>query len=666
MIHAHTNASDLGDVHCMLQAISDFCKVHVLSFEYPGYGLHPGKASVETLEKTTEIVLDFVLDELNICPSRILFYGRSIGSGPMCSASQRLQSKRSAGPAGLILQCGFADFGEVVEDLFGKVVRRLVPASWPNLELVSKLTCPVLIIHGKKDRTISLRHSEKLWDVVDKDRSTFHVADCGHNDFDFFDDFLTPFSTFFQTLATDDVLEGRFQVRSTSLSRPLVDDLVRLHQKFPVWTPEPQGPSSKQIPSRFAGAQPGRHLCETPLPDDLALMLTTDDGMLHLCTQRMDMFLSRLSWYLSSIEGLLEKQFEDVVGIVKAEFWNCDPLLSIYEVVELQADPVVRYRVGPFSIASDGTKSYQCDSFYDSAETSSSVPDMFCVPLWSLSPSYTANVTEWALLHCDALARDVGGSTRRINCARFRVRRQKRKSWPSRQEIARFLAADFISRLRAEPHVPEVLQRFADVYLNFDSHVQMLGSQEDLLKGRAFMSHMRKSLRIPIRLGPNLQKLYDKIWSAASDAEFAPQDPQDSIEGLAAFIIERDLQALFDPMVTFHSEFDFCWAAASVLREYRKKGSRDSDVEGEPSLVGIVNKAMRLFALMEPRMRRSMLSRRRPTRHLAQSETPSMSYAKTSRVKRPSASLTVISRIQRLSSAMKGRCSGVAYSQDCE
>lgn len=59
LVHAHSNGCDIGDMRQTLQSISESLKVHVgpicygfqgacqvMSFEFPGYGLHLGNASM--------------------------------------------------------------------------------------------------------------------------------------------------------------------------------------------------------------------------------------------------------------------------------------------------------------------------------------------------------------------------------------------------------------------------------------------------------------------------------------------------------------------------------------------------------------------------------------------------------------------------------------------
>jgi hypothetical protein len=62
----------------------------VLSYDYRGYGLHPGVPTEGSCYADIEGAYDYLTKELKIPASRIILYGRSIGSGPTCYMGQRL------------------------------------------------------------------------------------------------------------------------------------------------------------------------------------------------------------------------------------------------------------------------------------------------------------------------------------------------------------------------------------------------------------------------------------------------------------------------------------------------------------------------------------------------------------------------------------------------
>ncbi|CAJ1396479.1 unnamed protein product [Effrenium voratum] len=132
LVHAHSNGCDIGDMRQTLQSISESLKVHVMSFEFPGYGLHLGHASMRSIDEAAAAVLNYIVNDLKINLTQVVWYGRSIGSGPAMRAVHRISQELKQQPGGVVLQCGFANFPEVAGHLFGRVAKRLVSRLWPN------------------------------------------------------------------------------------------------------------------------------------------------------------------------------------------------------------------------------------------------------------------------------------------------------------------------------------------------------------------------------------------------------------------------------------------------------------------------------------------------------------------------------------------------------
>ncbi len=133
-------------------------EMNVLVVEYPGYGIYQSQETTEeNILQDADNIFDFFTDLLYVKESRVLLMGRSIGTGPACY----LASKHSV--AGLILVSSFTGIKSVVKDYMGSVLQYLVKERFNNLERISKVKAPVLLIHGEKDTLVKPSHSEKLY-----------------------------------------------------------------------------------------------------------------------------------------------------------------------------------------------------------------------------------------------------------------------------------------------------------------------------------------------------------------------------------------------------------------------------------------------------------------------------------------------------------------------
>ena len=136
--------------------------------EYPGYSIYKSQPpSEEAIVRDADKLLRFLTSHLHIPMSKVLIMGRSIGSGPATYIAQKYH------PAALLLVSPFTSIKEVAKSMYGFVGALLVKDRFDNLKRIKHLTCPLLLIHGKIDKTIPWEHSEALYG---KDRNTRAVV----------------------------------------------------------------------------------------------------------------------------------------------------------------------------------------------------------------------------------------------------------------------------------------------------------------------------------------------------------------------------------------------------------------------------------------------------------------------------------------------------------
>ena len=144
----------------------------VLLVEYRGYGRSAGSPSQHAI---TEDVIRF-FDRLQARPDvdaqRIVLHGRSLGGGAVCA----LVSHRPA--AALILESTFTSVAALAWR--SAVPPLLVLDKFDNLGVLEQLDVPVLILHGRHDRIIPVRHAERLHAAAGP--SQLKLYEAGHND----------------------------------------------------------------------------------------------------------------------------------------------------------------------------------------------------------------------------------------------------------------------------------------------------------------------------------------------------------------------------------------------------------------------------------------------------------------------------------------------------
>jgi abhydrolase domain-containing protein 17 len=167
----HGNAEDLGDIEPLLRKLRD-AGFAVFASEYPGYGHSSGRPSEATLYSSARIARGYLRETVGVPAARTLLYGRSLGGGP---AVQMAVEEKTAG---LVLQSTFVSAYRVVTRW------RLLPFDqFENLRKITRIDCPLLVMHGRADEVISFRHGEKLFAAALEPKRSLWVPDAHHNDF---------------------------------------------------------------------------------------------------------------------------------------------------------------------------------------------------------------------------------------------------------------------------------------------------------------------------------------------------------------------------------------------------------------------------------------------------------------------------------------------------
>jgi abhydrolase domain-containing protein 17 len=170
VLFSHGNAEDIGDDQELLERIraDGFA---VFAYDYQGYGTSEGRPSERHAYEDEYAAYDFLVQSLHVQPSRIIAFGRSVGSGPACDLALRRPV------AGLILESAFTSAFRVMTR-----VRILPFDKFDNLHKIKSVHCPVLIIHGTEDSVINIAHGKELFAAANEPKQALWVEGANHND----------------------------------------------------------------------------------------------------------------------------------------------------------------------------------------------------------------------------------------------------------------------------------------------------------------------------------------------------------------------------------------------------------------------------------------------------------------------------------------------------
>lgn len=168
VLFSHGNAEDIG------QNLEFFNMLHdrgysVLAYDYRGYGTSGGAPSAKNAYRDIEAAYNYLTQECKIAPNRIIALGRSMGGGP----SVYLAAKNNI--AGLIFESSFVSVLRIATRT------PLLPFDeFNNIDKLEKVNCPVMIIHGTKDNTVSIWHGKQLYEKANEPKLSLWVQNAGH------------------------------------------------------------------------------------------------------------------------------------------------------------------------------------------------------------------------------------------------------------------------------------------------------------------------------------------------------------------------------------------------------------------------------------------------------------------------------------------------------
>lgn len=158
LLFFHGNA---GNISHRLESIELFRQlgVHVLIFDYRGYGRSEGSPSEPGLKADAEAVASWLHGERGVPPEETVYFGRSLGGALAAHAAHQAAEP----PAGLILESSFTSLPALGADLYPFYpVRWLARMEYDTLGALESVRLPTLVVHSPEDEIVPFHHAERL------------------------------------------------------------------------------------------------------------------------------------------------------------------------------------------------------------------------------------------------------------------------------------------------------------------------------------------------------------------------------------------------------------------------------------------------------------------------------------------------------------------------
>lgn len=174
VLYLHGNA---GNISHRLARIALFHEMGlgVFILDYRGYGRSGGRPSEEGTYRDAAAAWRYLTETRGIDPARIVLFGRSLGAAVAAELAARVR------PGALVLDSAFTSLPELGQELYPWLpVKWLARLRYPTREYLTRVDCPVLVVHSRDDEIIPFHHGERLYAAAREPKHFLAIAG-GHN-----------------------------------------------------------------------------------------------------------------------------------------------------------------------------------------------------------------------------------------------------------------------------------------------------------------------------------------------------------------------------------------------------------------------------------------------------------------------------------------------------
>ncbi|MBN2255888.1 MAG: alpha/beta hydrolase [Deltaproteobacteria bacterium] len=175
LLFCHGNA---GNISHRLDSLMLFhhLGLSTLIFDYRGYGRSQGRISEEGTYADAEAAWNYLVKVRDVAHCDIIIFGRSLG-GAVASMLARHHK-----PKCLILESTFTSIPDIAARLYPFLpVRILMRFTYPVIDNIRNVKCPVLIVHSRDDDIIPFDHGRRLFDEAHEPKEFLEIRG-SHNE----------------------------------------------------------------------------------------------------------------------------------------------------------------------------------------------------------------------------------------------------------------------------------------------------------------------------------------------------------------------------------------------------------------------------------------------------------------------------------------------------
>lgn len=175
ILHFHGN---VGNVEWRYGKIMHYVGAgyNVLLAGYRSFGDNPGQPSEQGLYHDARAYLNWLTTDKAYAQNQIILYGESLGSGIATQMATEYNNQA------LILEAPYTSLPDAArQTYFFLPVNLLMKDQFRNIDKIHTINSPLLILHGNKDRVISVNQGISLYNAAQKPKTLWQNPDAAHN-----------------------------------------------------------------------------------------------------------------------------------------------------------------------------------------------------------------------------------------------------------------------------------------------------------------------------------------------------------------------------------------------------------------------------------------------------------------------------------------------------
>ena len=176
LLHFHGNA---GNISHRLDLIQRLVRkdLQVFIIDYRGFGKSQGRSSEKAVYHDGLAAYDYLVQREGIRPENIVLHGHSLGAAVAVEVGIRRKVRS------VILESAFTSTRDMAKTMpLFSIFSPFLPANYNNLEKVTRLSVPVLVIHGDQDEIVPFSMGERLFSAAPDPKRFLRLEGAGHND----------------------------------------------------------------------------------------------------------------------------------------------------------------------------------------------------------------------------------------------------------------------------------------------------------------------------------------------------------------------------------------------------------------------------------------------------------------------------------------------------